>query len=58
MGGEAVETMLGHLEKLGSAYGAAFLAAVPGPESAAPLGMATAATILTRRGRCHAAARR
>ena len=51
LSGDAIETMLGHLDQFGSAYGAAFLAAVPEPTSLALLGAPVIAGMIRRRRR-------
>ena len=51
LSGDAIETMLGHLDQFGSAYGAAFLAAVPEPTSLALLGIPAMAGMIGRRRR-------
>ena len=52
LSGDAIETMLGHLDQFGSAYGAAFLAAVPEPTGALLLFAGVQALACTmRRGR-------
>ena len=51
LSGDAIETTLGHLDQFGSAYGAAFLAAVPEPTSLVALGVPALAGIVLRRSR-------
>ena len=49
--GDAMQTMLGHLGQFGSAYGTAFLAAVPEPSALLALGVPAIATVARRRRR-------
>ena len=51
LNGDAIGAMLGHLDQFGSAYGAAFLAAVPEPTTLGVVGIVAAAGLLNRRRR-------
>ena len=51
LSGDAIGTMLGHLDQFGSAYGAAFLAAVPEPSALLVLGAPALVGIARRRRR-------